>query len=177
MNHLTGTNLRLVRFTKEHVTDEYLGWLADEEVTRYLYVGRYPKCRENLVYASEADDRNLMFAVLTTDGEYIGTCSLHKHDIINRSAEIGYMIGSRKHWGKGLATELIGLLANYGFGRLNLHKLTAGVEGPNVGSSKALERNGFKQIAILPENYYLDGVYLDTYLYCKFQREHYDRPI
>jgi len=167
-------NIKLIRFTKIHITDEYIGWLQDPEVNKYLYIGRFPVCRENIIIPAENDEKNMMFAVIV-DGSFIGTCSLHKIDTINRNGEIGYMIGNRNFWGKGIGTAVVRALTDYGFNRLNLHKISAGVEEPNIGSCVALEKNGFTKIAAIPENYYSNGVYLNTIIYCKFQRDHEEK--
>jgi RimJ/RimL family protein N-acetyltransferase len=79
------------------------------------------------------------------------------------------MIGNKQYWGKGIATEIVGLVSNYGFNRLNLNKLYAGVVDGNVGSSKALLNNGYKQYATVPQEYYLEGKILDVSMYYKLQ--------
>ena len=166
--YLLGSNLKLYKFTERYITPEYIGWLNDSETNRFLDVGRIPVVREE-VFAPK-DDKNLMFAVMEEgSSNYIGTCSLHKIDWISRKAQIGYMMGSKKHWGKGLATELIGLLTDYGFNRLGLNKITAGVVDGNVGSVKVLEKNGYTKYGTNPQDYYLEGEYLDTHLFYKLR--------
>lgn len=181
---LQGEKVKLVKFSEEYITGEYLGWLNDTQVNKYLNTGRFPVARMN-VFAPDGE-KNLMFAVLSNIGaatddklwqdqdynHYIGTCSLHDIDWISRRGEVGYMIGEKTHWGAGIATEIVRLIVDYAFNRLNLNKIKAGVVDGNIGSIKALEKNGFKQYAVEEENYYLEGKYLNTYLFRKFQREH-----
>ena len=180
-NYLTGERIRLVKFADRHITPAYIAWLNDQEVNRYLCTGRMPVSKDEMV--APKDEKNLMFAIMSnllpgvggnyeTSGayqNYVGTCSLHSISNIDRRAEIGYMIGDKSHWGIGIATELVGLLAEYGFGRLNMNKLTAGVVKGNIGSVKALEKNGFKQYCTNPQDYFLDGAYLDAERFYKLQ--------
>lgn len=175
MSFLVGKSIRLVKFTDRHITPEYLGWLNNHEVNRYLCTGRLPVTKDS-VFAPK-NDKDLLFAIMaepppeyTQILNYIGTASLHKIDWIDRKGEIGYMIGNQDYWGQGVATELIGLLTSYGFNRLNLNKITAGVVDGNVGSAKALEKNGFKKYCTDPQDYFLEGQYLDTHRFYKLNR-------
>ena len=169
MNYLIGTKIKLVKFTDRYITAEYLGWLNDHQVTRFLCTGRLPTDK-SMIFAPK-DNENFMFAIITTDDamKYIGTCSLHKIDWISRKAEIGYMLGEKNYWGKGIATELIGLLTDYGLNRLGLNKITAGVVEGNIGSIKALKNNEYLEYGINPQDYYLEGKFLDTHLFYKLR--------
>lgn len=181
MGFLVGERIKLVKFGSEHITDEYLCWLNTSEVNRYLCVGRLPICRDEIKIPS--DDKNLRFAIvahnLLKDGtvglggpRYIGTLSLHNIDWICRKGEVGYMIGNQKYWGSGIATEAIGLITDYGFRRLNLNKMYAGVVDGNGGSSGALVKNGYIKYATIPQEYFLEDKYLDVSMYYKLQAWH-----
>ncbi len=180
MKYLEGSLVKLVKFSEQHITANYMQWLNDSDINRFLNVGRLPVSIKNITVPN--DEKNLMFAVITNIASedkklwgdvgfnyYVGTCSLHDIDWISRKAEIGYMIGSKEHWGIGIATEIVGLLTNYAFNRLNLNKVVAGVVDGNAGSIRALEKNGFKKFAVLEQEYYLDGKYLDTIRFHNFK--------
>lgn len=170
MNYLVGKKIRLVKFTDRYITAEYIGWLNNHNITRYLCTGRMPVSKESLF--APTDNKNLMFAVLYTEGDsnkYIGTCSLHSIDWISRKGECGYMIGDSDFWGKGIATEIVGLLSDYAFNRLGLGKVTAGAVDGNTGSCKALEKNGFTKLCENPRDYYLEGKFLSTHMYYKLK--------
>lgn len=175
MSYLKSNNIQLLKFTERFVTAEYVGWLNDHEVTRYMATGRLPVSNDEVFVPSVDKHKTIMFAIISHHSDapkYIGTISLHNIDFIIRKAEVGYMIGSRDHWGKGVATEAVGLVTDYGFGRLNLNKISAGVISGNRGSSRVLEKNGYKSYAIVPQDYYLEGKYLDGALFYKLQEWH-----
>lgn len=181
MSYLNGEKIRLVRFTDRFITAEYVSWLNDPDVNRYMCTGRLPVIKKDM-YAPEGEV-NLMFAIMSNVGiddsgrsfedkdyvYYIGTLSLHRISWIDRRGEIGYIIGSKEHWGMGIATEAIGLITDYAFNRLNLNKVSAGVVDGNVGSIRALEKNGFKQYGTIPQDYFLDGKFLDGVRFYKLQ--------
>lgn len=47
-------------------------------------------------------------------------------------------------WGKGLGTEVAGLLLEFAFGPLGLDRVEATCHPENTGSVRVLEKNGFK---------------------------------
>jgi len=174
MNYLKSDRIRLLKFADKFVTAEYVGWLNNSDTNRFLNVGRLP-VDKNVGYTT--NDKNLLFAIMyKNDPEgmdrYVGTISLHGIDWIDRKGEIGYLVGDPATWGKGVATEAIGLVVDYAFNRLGLNKVTAGVVGPNAGSCKVLEKNGFTLCGTQPQDYYLEGKYLDTHLYYKLREQH-----
>ncbi|MFD2563801.1 GNAT family N-acetyltransferase [Aquimarina rubra] len=63
-------------------------------------------------------------------------------DVYRRSAEIGYWIGE-PYWGKGIATKAVELITRYGFEKLNLIRIYAGIFENNIASMKILEKNGY----------------------------------
>jgi ribosomal-protein-alanine N-acetyltransferase len=174
MNYLIGEKVRLVKFTERFITPKYIDWLNDPEVNRYLYIGRIPVAEKQLNDPNDAN--NMLFAMMTniyfdddkqctSDNydEYIGTISLNRIDWINRSCETGYCLGSKKHWGKGITTEAVGLIVDYALNRLNLHKVVSGVVDGHDASIRVLEKNGFKEYGKIPEDYYINGEYRDTH--------------
>lgn len=175
MSYLKSNNIQLLKFTERFVTAEYVGWLNDHDVTRYLEVGRVPVAKEEVFIPTLERHNTIMFAIISHHSDvpkYIGTASLHNIDNISNKGEVGYMIGSREHWGKGVATEVVKLLTDYGFGRLNLNKISAGVVDGNAASSKALEKNGYTAYATVPQDYYLEGEYVDSTLFYKLKEQH-----
>ena len=182
MKYLEGPRIKLCKFDERSIIPEYIAWLNDPEVNKFLDTGRFP-ISANEVFAPK-DEKNLMFMIkadfyvediggkeiMDKDyNKYIGTCSLHKIDWITRKGEIGYMIGNKQYWGHGVATEVIELLTDYAFNRLNLNKLIAGVVGGNIGSITALERNGYKEFAKFEQDHFVDGKFINTWKFHNFQ--------
>jgi len=182
MEYLKGSKVRLVKFTDRHVTAKYIDWLNDHRVNRYMFAGRIPLCREEITIPD--GQREMRFAMMSNlsydkvkdalvqDNEYlnyIGTTSINSIDWISRRAEVGYMIGEENYWGAGIATEVVSLLSDYCFNRLNMNKIEAGVVEGNIGSIKVLDRNGFKEYCVIPQEYFLEGDYLAAHRFYKLQ--------
>ena len=80
-------------------------------------------------------------------------------------AEIGYTLHP-DHWRKGLMKEAILEVVDYGFNNLQLHSIEARLNTANLASAAILETTGFIREAHFKENYYFDGKFLDTLVYC-----------
>ena len=73
--------------------------------------------------------------------EFIGTCSYMIE--ANLCAEIGYDL-SKAQWGKGLMSEAMRAIIEYGFNELGLQTIKADTLSENTRSVKLLERLGFQ---------------------------------
>jgi RimJ/RimL family protein N-acetyltransferase len=105
------------------------------------------------------------------DKRPIGNVGLNNINWLSRNANVFWSIGEKEYWGRGIATEASKLLTNYGFNELNLHKISARIFTPNKRSLKLAEKIGFKKEAILKEDLYVDGTYVDTHIYSLFKKD------
>lgn len=107
------------------------------------------------------------FAVYYNE-ELCGTTGLVRQtDIYRLSAEMGYWIG-RAYWGKGIATRAVNLLTDYGFNRLGLIRIYAGVFESNMASRRVLEKAGFSLEGIAYRAVVKDEKLLNECKYAKF---------
>lgn len=95
----------------------------------------------------------------------IGTIGFWRLDKENYRAEIGYLLHC-DYWGKGLMQEALSEVIKYGFFKLNLHSIEANVNPLNNASIQLLLKMGFKQEAYFRENYYSNGKFLDSAIFC-----------
>ena len=79
-------------------------------------------------------------------------------------AEVGYMLLPEYH-GKGIISEAIKEVVNYGFNEMKLHSIEAIIDPENFGSARVLEKNNFVKEAHLKENEFYEGRFLDTVIY------------
>ena len=169
MHHpfIIGEKVYLRGIEESDAEGPYLDWLNDVEVTRFLETaGRFPTSKESLldyIRSMAQSDQDVLFGIhdITTD-ELIGTSHLGPINWVTRISPIGIMIGNKKLWGKGYASEAIELVVGYAFRRLNLHKVTAGAAAINQGSVKAFEKAGFKIEGRAKSQVLLDGEYYDS---------------
>ena len=79
-------------------------------------------------------------------------------------SEIGYML-LPEYQGKGIITEAIQLLVDYGFNEMKMHSLEAIIDPENTASARVLEKNNFVKEAHFKENEFYDGKFLDAVVY------------
>lgn len=96
------------------------------------------------------EERPLTFGV-EYKGRLAGVVGLvAQEDIYRMSAEIGYWIGE-PFWGKGIATQAVKMMSNYGFEKMGFQRIFAGVFEYNIGSMKVLEKNGYEREGIFKQ--------------------------
>jgi RimJ/RimL family protein N-acetyltransferase len=163
---LEGTKVRLRPVSIDDL-DAIMEWINDNEVTRTLLTGRYPMTRETEKQWIEArsgiNPKEVTFTVETLAGEYLGGMSLFRIQEIERTAELGIVIGRKSAWGKGYGTEAMRLLVGYGFSQLNLHLIYLTVLADNPRAAHIYEKIGFVSEGRLRDRVYRDGVYHDLF--------------
>ena len=95
----------------------------------------------------------------------IGDFGIWKLDRQNSRGEIGYVLHP-DFWGKGYMKETMNTIVGFAFNEFNLHSLEANVNTENTNSKELLLKFGFKLEAHFRENYYFDGHFLDSLIYC-----------
>ena len=113
--------------------------------------------------AKKKDKTKINFAI-DIDGEVVGGIGLN--DIEKHKSDIGYWLG-RKYWNKGIMTEAIKIVTNFGFNELKLRRIYAYVNVKNKASAQVLENNGYELEGLLRKYYLKDGKLMDALLYAK----------
>jgi RimJ/RimL family protein N-acetyltransferase len=97
--------------------------------------------RDFLKFAAGRDDQSNL--AIEVDGTAVGAVGyVPGIDIERFSAEIGYWLGEA-FWGRGIATEAVGLVTGHAFARLNLLRLFALPFADNFASARVLEKAGY----------------------------------
>jgi ribosomal-protein-alanine N-acetyltransferase len=81
-------------------------------------------------------------------------------------AEVGYMI-LPEYNGKGITTEAVLCVVDYGFNTMKLHSIEGVIDPRNGASEKILQKCGFVKEAHFKENEYFDGKFIDAVVYSK----------
>ena len=99
--------------------------------------------------AMEKDgDKQYYFAARTLEpdgpGRLIGFARLYWLDLVHGNASLTVGIAAPADRGQGYGTELMGLMLNYAFNELGLHRLSAMVTEDNTEAIRFIERHGFQ---------------------------------
>lgn len=99
---------------------------------------------KDFVLSMDGSRDNLFMAICLKEGKrHIGNIKIGPINWLNRFTDIRLLIGEKDCWGKGYASEAIGLVVDIAFNKLGLHKLWAGAYDANQGSVKSFIKNRF----------------------------------
>lgn len=102
---------------------------------------------------------------IEVDGEVVGAGGIHPQaDIMCKNAELGYWL-AEPFWGKGIMTEVVRQMVDYGFGNWDVNRIFARPFGSNTGSQRVLEKVGFLLEARFENTIFKDGEYEDELVY------------
>ena len=143
---LDGKEYQLIPMSVEHVTEEYIGWLNDPEVNKFLEVRRQKQTRNAAVrYVSEfyQQEEKYLWGIFPKSKPMIGTINLHTVDRFNCACELGLMIGNKSYWGTSASKESMMLVVEFAFKHLGLNRVAGGTHSTNVGMNFTYKTLGF----------------------------------
>lgn len=167
---LTGLNILIESFTLADLTDTYVDWLNDREVTRFSNQRfREHSRNSSLDYLRSFDGGpNLFLSVKTlADKRPIGTMTAYI-SVPHGTADIGIMIGERSSWGRGYGLEAWNILLQWLLEQPTLRKATAGTLACNKGMLRIMERSGMSPDGVRRAQEIVEGEPQDILYYARF---------
>ena len=150
--------------------------MNDPEVNQYLETRWDEQTLETVqefVRFQRENNHSVLFAIrLSSDDRHIGNIKIGPINFHYNHADISYFIGEKDLWNKGIATQAINMVCDFGFHELNLHRIEAGAYEKAVGSWKALERNGFLREGVFRKQVMSGNEYMDSYHYGLLKSEY-----
>lgn len=174
---LVGQSVFLRLVTLDDCTPRYRNWLNDSAVNQFLETRWAPQTIgqiEQYVSSMLGSATHRLFAIVQAATElHVGNLHIGPINAVHQHADLSYFIGERQVWGKGYASEAIGLAVKFAFSSLHLHRLEAGVYAGNDASSRALLKNGFTYEGRAVQRYRLTphGPWVDRLLYGLVNKE------
>ena len=98
--------------------------------------------------------------VLNDEKKMIGTCGFTSLDFNHNVAEVGYVLNPR-YWGKGIATEAVMRVIDFGFMELNAHRIEAKYMLGNDASRRVMEKCGMTFEGVRRSSMFVKGKYRD----------------
>lgn len=173
---LIGDRIYLRPLEPGDANDAYVNWLNDPAVTRFMQTGAFPTTKESLRrYVQQAAQfpGTVLLAVVEKDTDrHVGNIKLGPIHQIHHRAELGIMIGDKARWGRGYGREAMRLVLGYAFDRLNLHKVTLGVEAGHGTALRLYRGLGFAVEGTQRQQLFRDGRYRDNLLLGLLRRDY-----
>lgn len=138
-----------------------------EEVTRYLTWEPHPtkdytkQYLEFIASKYRVGDFYDWALILKENQKMIGTCGFTRIDCKNNAAEVGYVLNPA-YWGRELAGEAVTAVMDFGFDRLDLHRIEARFMRGNEKSLRVMEKCGMIYEGTGRENMLVKNRYVDV---------------
>jgi RimJ/RimL family protein N-acetyltransferase len=176
-----GKKIRLVPLEREKHFENCVRWLNDPVVTQWTLIGDFPLTRlaeqEFFDRVARTSDTEIVLAIelLGDAEEHIGACGIHNISYRHGVGTIGLFIGRPQLWRQGLGTDAIAVLTRYAFEVAGLRLLLSEAMRENIGSIRAQQKCGYREIGRIPGRYWKRGAYRDAILFalgCEDWRAH-----
>jgi ribosomal-protein-alanine N-acetyltransferase len=178
ISFLQGKRIHLRPVMEKDLNDNYLQWLNDEQVCAFNSHAIFPNTEQKMRSYFDSlknQDRNLVLAIIDNYTEkHIGNVSLQNINWVSRNAEFAILLGDKEYWGKGYGEEAAVLIVEYGFNRLNLHRIYCGTIEGNKGMVKLAAKLKMKEEGLRREAIYKNGQYRDIYEYGVLRTEYFN---
>jgi ribosomal-protein-serine acetyltransferase len=117
-------------------------------------------------------DRNeaWSFVVVDSRNQLLGTCGIHRIDLLNRVGELGYWVRSCVTC-RGIATEAARQLCQWAFAERGLHRVEIVMSVENIASQRVAEKVGAIREGILRQRLLLHGRRHDAVLFAVLNDE------
>ncbi|HAG27607.1 TPA: hypothetical protein DCG61_02405 [Patescibacteria group bacterium] len=159
----TGLKTTLGPVDQENDIQYLWKWINDPAVAKFTLQSWPVHLYAEKEYVEKIHQRSsdVIFAISTLEGEFIGMMGLHNISLIHGTATSGALIGESKFRGQHLGRDAKMLLLYHAFQILGLRKVCSAVKGFNKPSQIYLDANGYKKEWVREKMFYFEGEYHD----------------
>lgn len=125
--------------------------------------------KEQMIFFAdlETNETGIWWAVCSLDNKtFYGAGGLNSLSKEHKKAEIGFWL-LPDFWGKGIMTEAMPVICNYGFDNLGLHRIEGLVESENRNCKNAMAKLDFQYEGTMRECEIKNGKYISLDIYAK----------
>ena len=153
-------DVRLVQFAERHLP-AFERMLDDPDVKRFTRLPvptppGFPRTWLARYEQGRRDGTSEAFAVEDEAGEFLGCVMAFGIEADEGKAELGYMVAPAAR-GRGVATEALRLLTDWGFTERGLFRLELLISIDNTASIRVAERAGYVREGVLRSLFVKDG--------------------
>lgn len=141
----------LLRNINESDCDTILFLRSDKTINKFIQRPEHRRTRNKtdaIKFIKELNEniknnKQIVWGItFKNEPQIIGTICLWNFSQNNKTAEVGYDLNP-EFQGKGIMSEALNMIIDFGFNKLNLDKIEAFTHNENENSKILLERNGF----------------------------------
>lgn len=172
------TKRLIIRQINIHDAPDLFEYSSDAQVAEHVLWSAYKNIRQvknyirYLINQYEYGEVASLAIVLKQTNKLIGTIGFSNLNVEHSSAEIGYSL-AKNMWNKGIMTEALMAMVDFGFTKLKLNRIEAQHDLENYASGKVLEKCGFTYEGTLRERLYNKVKFTDVKLYSILFKEYF----
>jgi [ribosomal protein S5]-alanine N-acetyltransferase len=144
---ITGVNIDLVPFSKFFISYDYLKWMKDKDVTRFIIKTDNNISLDDIHFFAEKmiySNLDYFFAIIHKESKkHIGNIRLGPIDFNLMKSKFGILIGDKSFHGCGVATEVLELIKHFSFNYLKLEQIRFGVVKENKAAMRLYAKTHF----------------------------------
>ncbi len=172
--------LNLIPAEPQHARQWYL-WRKDATALRYNPMSEVPlDLLQDRLSQSSSDLSNETFHeyrwIIETEGNLVGTVSLHRVSWPHLHADLGYQIDSA-YQGQRLGSCAVNMLIQKTFQESRLNRLMALIHSENEASIKIVQRLGFQHEGTLRSHFQINGQFVNEEVYGLLRHEWQDSSV
>ena len=155
--------LRVDILQVDQVTESYVNWFSNKEIVQYS-VNQYKKFSfegQCSYVESCLKNNDLDLYGIFDDTLHIGNIAINNLTTVHRRAELTYVVGDTRYWGKGVASFAVSKMVELGKSKYKLNKLHASLDSSNFKSKKVLEKNRFVLEGIRKKHLFYNKEFFD----------------
>ena len=165
-------NLLLRQFVDSDLENVFKG-LSHPDVIKYYgvsYTSLEETKKQMIFFADlEKNETGIWWAICSLDNKiFYGAGGLNGVIKEHKKAEVGFWL-LPEYWHKGIMTEAMPLICNYGFNKLGLHRIEGIVETENENCKKAIAKLNFKYEGTMIECEIKNGKFISLDMYAKIK--------
>ena len=161
-NSIIKTRSTIIKpITENEITENYVSWLNDREINKFLEVRHTKQTKDNVVnYINSIRKRNDcdMFAIFDAETKiHIGNLTITSFDTnSNGSIDFGIMIADKTSRNIGIGAEVLISFIDFIFSHDAIHRISGGAASDNFKSCNTLESIGFIKEGVIRKIYPLE---------------------
>lgn len=164
--------IQLREITESDLENIYIG-LSNPDVIKYYGISfnSLESTKEQMTWFSELEKNKtgIWWAICSHDNRtFYGAGGLNDLSEEHKKAEIGLWL-LPYFWGKGIMTETMPLICDYGFDQLGLHRIEGFVESNNQNCKKAMAKLDFQYEGTMKDCEIKNGEFISLDIYAKLK--------
>lgn len=162
--NIESKRLNFVPLGIKHLSQEYVDWLNNPIIYKYLESGGNYTFESLREYLLQVEKKKILFwgIHLKSDNKHIGNIKIDPLNLKHGFGEYGILMGDINEWGNGYAFEASETIINYCFESLNLRKINLGVVENNVSAVNLYKKLGFSVEGVFKKHFLYNSGYLNS---------------